>query len=144
MRNLLALALMLAITDPRATLAHEITRTVTRENAVVITLSDSNGSPFGHEEYEIKVKGEDRPFQTGRTDARGRIVFIPDRRASWQIRAFSEDGHGVDMNVDLGPEGTPGGGAPSGSDRASKIVFGVVMILLVFTIFLVVNRRRAI
>ena len=55
----------------------------------------ADGEPFSYESYELYADGGERPVQTGRTDARGRVVFLADESKSWRLRAFSADGHGV-------------------------------------------------
>jgi nickel transport protein len=137
----IVVGIVLFLAAASASGAHEISQTVTRGNAVVIELKEDGNLPFGHEPFEIYRKGEEKPFQTGTTDALGRIVFLPDRQATWRVRAFSEDGHGTDFTIDAGPGETEEirAGDPT---RPAKIVFGVVTILLVFMIALRVVRRR--
>ncbi len=143
----IAVVIVLFMAAAGASGAHELSQTVTRGNAVVIELKEDGNLPFSHEQFEIFRKGEDKPFQTGTTDALGRIVFLPDRQATWRVRAFSEDGHGTDFTVDAGPADAAETQADSrGSSyspaRSMKIVFGAVVILLVFMIALRVVRRR--
>jgi len=145
--NRIAVVLALFLAAAGASGAHEISRTVTRGNAVVIELKEDGNLPFSHERFEIFREGDEKPFQTGTTDALGRIVFLPDRQATWRVRTFSEDGHGTDFTVDAGPadaaEDRADLGGPSGSpDRSMKIVLGIMVILLVFMIVLWVVRRR--
>jgi nickel transport protein len=88
--------------------AHGLRHTVTRGESVVVTLSYSNGVAFSGEAYEIFRAGDADPYQSGRTDPFGRIVFMPDSSAAWRIRAFSEDGHGLDISIETpDPSGHP-------------------------------------
>lgn len=80
--------------------AHGIRYTVTNGQSVVIELSYASGRPFSNERYEIYRAGGVNPYQTGRTDPSGRIVFLPDSSVTWRIKAFSEDGHGLDINIE--------------------------------------------
>lgn len=126
--------------------AHEIIQNVTRGNAVVITLSEPNGSPFSYESYEVYREGEETPYQTGRTDALGRIVFLPDRQGTWRVRAFSEDGHGIDTRIQAGPADAPDGASKNpeawGADRYGKVTLGIFVILVAFAVALAILRRR--
>ena len=143
MRRFLAIAVLLSLSVPATTDAHEIIQRVSRGTGVVIELSYPDHSPFSYEQYEVYREGEEMPYQTGRTDALGRIVFLPDRQGGWRIRAFSESGHGIDVTIDAGPEGAMGTVGHSDSDRWSKIVLGLIIILGVFVVIFRVLRRRA-
>jgi len=83
-------------------LRYDVRRSV---EAVSVRLFFADGNAFAFKSYEIYRVGEKIPFQVGRTDALGRIVFLPDRRGSWRVKAFSEDGHGVDFSLSAGPRG---------------------------------------
>jgi nickel transport protein len=144
MKHLFALAMLLLLFAPKDLEAHELLQRVSRGTAVVIELSYPTKAPFSYEQYEISRSGEEIPFQTGRSDALGRIVFVPDRQGSWRIRAFSEDGHGVDFTIEAGPQDTATAAAgKSGSNRYAKIVLGLVIIFGVFGSVSVFLRRRA-
>ena len=62
--------------------------------------------PFSFKSYEIYSLGNQVPFQVGRTDKLGRVIFLPNKKGEWKIRTFSEDGHGtrVTIKVDEGYE----------------------------------------
>ena len=80
--------------------AHGLRYTVTDGKSVVIELTYASGTAFSNETYEIYRAGGGKPYQTGRTDPSGRIVFIPDSSRTWRIKAFSEDGHGLDITIE--------------------------------------------
>jgi nickel transport protein len=145
MKLLIRAAVLLSLFAPTAAGAHEIVHKVSRGGAVVVEVSYATGAPFSYEQYEVSLQGEATPFQTGRSDALGRIVFLPDRYGTWRIRAFSEDGHGIDITVNAGPEDVPAADAPAGaeSDRWNRIVFGVLVILGLFFLVMIFLRRRA-
>ena len=79
--------------------AHALMHTAQPGSAVIVELRYGDGSPFSYESAEIYRPGETVPFLAGRTDANGRLAFIPDRPGDWRVRAFSEDGHGGDFTV---------------------------------------------
>ncbi len=103
-------------------LAHEVRATVdTSPAALAIRVEYGDGEPFSYERYEIypppasddetkngasKTGEEPPPFQTGRTDANGQILFLPDRPGTWTIRYMSEDGHGGETVVEVSPSRT--------------------------------------
>lgn len=58
--------------------AHDLEHTIHREgNCVVVSFFFPDGSKFSYEEYKVYKEGERAPFQIGRTDALGRVVFCP-------------------------------------------------------------------
>jgi nickel transport protein len=124
--------------------AHGVDKSISRDEAVVVELAHDDGEAFSFERYEIFREGEETPYQSGLTDAHGRIVFLPDRRGSWRVRAFSEDGHGVDFTFDAGDPDEAGGGAAvrqvGSSDRILRVAVGVLLILCGF---LLVGYLRA-
>lgn len=97
-----ALALALALCCAAASVAaHQVRLGQSTGEAAVLTLTYADGSPFAYESYELTPEGADVPAQVGRTDAEGRVVFLPGEAARWRIRAFAEDGHGVDRSVEV-------------------------------------------
>jgi len=144
MRHLTCVVVLLLLASPTSLHSHEILQKVSRGAATVVELSYPDDSPFSHEQYEVYREGEETPYQTGWTDALGRIVFVPDRRGGWRIRAFSEDGHGTDVTIEAGPENAEETVEHTGSDRYGRTVLGTIIILGVFMIVFVVLRRRAV
>lgn len=103
--------------------AHHVHHEVDRAEAVVVTLAYGGGSPLAGDRYEIREAGGDAAWQTGRTDAAGRIVFLPDRDAEWRVRVFAEDGHGADFTLRAGPPAAeqPPDGAEAAADPAEAV-----------------------
>lgn len=98
---LIVLTTLLLSSLPAA--AHHVHHEVARGEAVVVTLTYGDGSPLAGDRYDILAHGEEKAFQTGTTDAAGRIVFMPDSVGTWRVRVFSEDGHGADFTFETGP-----------------------------------------
>jgi hypothetical protein len=136
-----ALALAGTLAAARVARAHEVTVRRTEGTATVLTLAYGDGSPFQYESYEIYFDEEKAAAQVGRTDRNGRIVFVPDRPGTWRVRAFSEDGHGVDETVVVDAVAGPGRGSPA--DRTSRIIAGVGIILGLFGGIALFYRRRS-
>ena len=126
--------------------AHELRHSVTKSDAVIIELFYADGTPFDFQQYEVYRDGEDLPFQVGRTDALGRVVFVPDQAGTWRLRAFSEDGHGADFTFETGVQ-TDAGGTAIRSDqplirRYTMIIVGVAIIMGAFGILSLFVKRR--
>ncbi|MEJ5172294.1 MAG: hypothetical protein WHT47_01125 [Hydrogenothermaceae bacterium] len=102
--------------------------------AKVISFFFPDGSKFSYESFEIYREGDKVPFQVGRTDALGRVVFIPDRKGKWIVKVYSEDGHGKNIELEVNDSGYTG---KDGSiyEKFSKVITGVGIILGIFGIF---------
>ncbi len=153
------LAILFLMTLPAA--AHHVGYEVDRGEAVVVSLAYGNGSPLAFDRYEIIAEGEETPYQSGITDAMGRIVFLPDRTSTWRVRVFSEDGHGADFTFEAGPAEPEDEAAQPEQEPVNTLtpevveaekkrlverfagpVFGVGIILSVFALFSLFARRR--
>jgi nickel transport protein len=139
MRALLALpAALLA----GALHAHALDHSAQPGSAFIVELRYGDGSPFSYEAAEVYRPGEAVPFLAGRTDANGRLAFVPDRAGDWRVRAFSEDGHGGDFTVAAAPEG--GAPAPSaGLGTVGGLAVGLSVIFGVFGIWSLFFRRKS-
>lgn len=122
--------------------AHELRRTVSHTGAVVIELSYADGSPFDFEQYEIYRPEGGVPFQVGRTDALGRVAFVPDAAGTWRLKAFSEDGHGTDFTFETDATGTAAGSDQALFWRYSTLLVGVAVIMGLFGFLSLFLKRR--
>ena len=121
--------------------AHTLTHTAQAGGAVIVELCYGDGSPFSYESAEVYRPGEAVPFLAGRTDANGRLVFVPDRPGDWRVRTFSEDGHGGDFTV----AAAPGGGSsapPAGLGEVSGLAVGLSLIFGAFGLWSLFVRKR--
>lgn len=125
---------------------HGVEKSVSRGEAVVIELTHDDGEAFSFERYEIYREGEGDPYQVGSTDVNGRIVFIPDREGAWRVRAFSQDGHGVDFTFE---NEAPGEAheeeivAPvSTLDRVLRVIVGVLIIFALCRAIVYFRERK--
>lgn len=130
MRPDLLLATWLAIVP--AAFAHDLQYSVSDGQAVVVRLFYANNVPFSFEGYEIYPEGEKTPVQVGRTDAQGRIVFLPDKAGRWRVKAISEDGHGLDFTLTTDATARVAGADQPIYERYGRIVVGVALILGLF------------
>jgi len=151
-RNLYAIMAIVAMLAPAAALAHGIEATVDDARAVVVTVAYESGEPLSFETAEVLPPGGGPPFQAGRTDRLGRVVFVPDRIGSWTVKVTSEGGHGTVVRVPVDETRLAGGAAASGggqgraairNGRWSRLVTGVGVLLGVFGVVSLALRRRS-
>ncbi len=136
------LAILALLSYPAA--AHDLQHTAVPAQALLIQLHYADGSPFAFESYEVYRDGDKVPQQVGRTDKAGRIAFLPDGPATWRVKAFSEDGHGLDMRVESGAGGTVEAADRPLFERFTRIVVGVAVILGLFGILALFYRRGSV
>ena len=80
--------------------SHGIQHDVRIGEAIVLEMRYADGTPLAHGSCEISRVGEDQPLLQTRTDARGRVAFVPDFEGRFRCRVFSEDGHGTQFEFD--------------------------------------------
>lgn len=124
--------------------AHEVHHVVAATNAVSISLTYADGSAFAYEKYELYPDGKEVPVQVGNTDAAGRVTFIPGETKNWRIKAYSADGHGVDLRFEspalqAGPAAT----ADAGPGRATLALLGLGLILAAFGAYQLFLGRKS-
>ncbi|MEW8509018.1 MAG: hypothetical protein AB2598_20220 [Candidatus Thiodiazotropha sp.] len=116
---------------------------IVRQEAQVISIHHEDETPLAGVDYELTMVGADRPYQSGRTDTGGRVVFLPGTARQWRLRVFTEDGHGLDRHFELESEPVPQGQAGQGLADISKLVLGVGILLSGFGIaILFVGRNK--
>ncbi len=133
-------ATLLSLAQPAA--AHDLQYTVSGGQAVVIRLFFVDDKPFSFEGYEVYRAGEKLPYQVGRSDAKGRIAFLPDRGGDWRVKAFSEDGHGLDFTLKTDAAAKVEAADKPAYERYGRIVVGIAVILGLFGSLSLFARRR--
>jgi nickel transport protein len=103
-----------------------------------VSLSYAGGRPFAFEAYELYAGDAEAPYQVGRTDTRGRLTFLADGHASWRLRAFTEDGHGVDTAFEVTPKAV----SDAPASRLAPGILGVSLVLALFGLYQLVLRKR--
>jgi len=126
---------------PGQAVAHDLQHQIGEGAAVSVRLFFANGSDFAFESYEVYRAGDEIPFQVGRTDLQGRVVFLPDRAGTWRIKAFSEDGHGADFSFTTGARGGVRDANQPFLERHLRVVVGVSVIFGVFGLVNLFTRR---
>lgn len=123
--------------------AHEVHHVVAATGAASVSLNYADGSPFAYEKYELYAEGREVPVQVGNTDAAGRVVFVPGETRQWRLKAFSADGHGVDLRFESPAIQTAAATTDAGPGRPTLALFGLGLILALFGLYqLFINRRQ--
>jgi nickel transport protein len=126
----------------RPALAHDLQYSVSGGQAVVVKLFFVDDTPFNFEGYEIYRAGEKLPYQVGRTDSRGRIAFLPDRAGTWRVKAFSEDGHGLDFTLKTDAAARVEASDKPAYERYGRVVVGIAVILGLFGFLSLYVRKK--
>lgn len=75
------------------------------QTAQVVEATFSDGTLASFAEVLVYAPGDrDVEFQNGRTDARGRFAFLPDRPGTWLVKVNAGMGHGFDMEIEVLPD----------------------------------------
>ncbi|MCU0933500.1 MAG: ABC transporter permease [Thiobacillaceae bacterium] len=122
--------------------AHDLQHSVEGAPAIVIKLFYLDNHPFAFEAYEIYREGEKLPYQVGRTDSQGRIAFLPDRAGAWRVKAFSEDGHGLDFKLETDAAAALTGSEKPAFERYGRVAVGVAIILGLFGLLSLYVKRK--
>jgi nickel transport protein len=121
---------------------HDLQYSVSDAQAVVLKLFYIDNKPFAFEGYEIYRAGEKLPYQVGRSDAQGRIAFLPDRAGNWHVKAFSEDGHGLDFTLATDSAARVESSEKPVYERYGRIVVGIAIILGLFGLINLFLKQR--
>ncbi|GBC88229.1 hypothetical protein HRbin13_00349 [bacterium HR13] len=120
--------------------AHDLQHSLSKEgNCVVLSFYFPDNTKFSYEKYEVYREGEKLPFQVGRTDALGRVVFCPDKRGEWTVRTTSEDGHGAIVKVKVDKASVKTESSPF--ERYQKVFVGMGIVLGIFGVLELYIRR---
>ena len=123
--------------------AHEVVHQIAVSQTMTVQLRYADGEPFAFETYTLYPDSAPMPTQTGRTDAQGRIAFFADQARRWRLRAFSADGHGVDLTFDtLAVDARQTVVHEASPARSSRLLFGTAIILATFGAMQLYFRKR--
>jgi nickel transport protein len=121
--------------------AHGVQHRIEEDRAVTVELFYEDGSELAFERYEITRAGEQTPFQSGSTDARGRLAFLPDRPGAWRVLVFSEDGHGTEISFTTDAQGEIERADRPLLERHWRLVAGVSLLFGIFGLISLFARR---
>jgi len=122
--------------------AHDLQYDVSRDQVVVVKFFFGDGMDFSYESYEIYRPDESIPFQTGRTDALGRLSLLPDRKGTWHLKLFSESGHGLDFTLDIDKDGVIEDIKKPLYSKYLKVITGIGIIFGIFGIMKLFIKRN--
>ncbi len=75
--------------------AHTVDYQVDSGRAVVVTVRFGDEEPASYSEFELFAPSESQPFQVGRSDGLGRVVFAPHRSGTWRLKVKADSSHGI-------------------------------------------------
>jgi nickel transport protein len=125
--------------------AHTVDYDVTGQQATVVTthLGDEQAS---YAEYEVFAPEQtDNPFQIGRSDARGRVVFLPDQPGQWtvKVKADSQHGvHGAEIKVQVDTKGVIQSFSKPLVATHTRLLMGVSLLFGLFGLLSLFRGRR--
>jgi len=108
------------------------------EAAVVVSLDFGHGEPPSDASYALFRPAQSDAFQTGRSDATGRIAFVPDQAGEWRLQVTTEDGHGLELRIEVDEAAQvmhvagPGLGHWAAFGAGIGYLFGVAGLLIVW------------
>ncbi|MDD2449223.1 MAG: hypothetical protein PHS42_07380 [Sulfurimonas sp.] len=121
--------------------SHNLMHSVSKEQSVVVSFSFSQKEDFSFQNYEVYAPSSEIPFAVGRTDAYSRVSFLPNTGGKWRVKAFSEDGHGkiVDIEVDenmLVPVDV------NSNNTFTKTLIGIMILLGIFGLIYIKKKDK--
>ena len=122
--------------------AHDLQYAIDSGPAVIVRLFYADSAQYTYEGYEVFRDGEKMPYQVGRTDANGRLAFLPDRAGKWRIKAISNDGHGIDFTLTSDASAVVSGAERPFFDRHARIIAGVGILFGLFGLLSLFLRRK--
>lgn len=121
--------------------SHGVEMSIDQAEASIITLRYHNNQPFANVAYELFVAKSKSAYQSGRTDAQGRVVFVPGSIRQWRIRVFSEDGHGTDTHLEVDADSISRFSGGETVSATAYLVLGVGILLSGFGFLLLTVKR---
>lgn len=137
-----SLLLLLLLIYAPLLLSHGVGLEIEHHGAGIIRLHHTDDTPVANSEYELSVAGAETPYQTGKTDSLGRVVFTPGEVREWRLRVFSQDGHGIDTTFELGPGGVSHTHHEHTSSQITSLILGLGILFSVFGLLMIYTRRK--
>jgi len=138
--GLTGLLLLLPVSN---VLAHALLHESSVGEAAVVQFHFPDGDKPFFEAYRVMAPDDTRPFQSGRINAVGEVSFRPDRPGTWRVVVATEDGHGAEVRVEVGPGGVvTAGGAGAGLSQPARLTAGIGYLLGVFGLIALWRGRR--
>jgi len=122
--------------------AHNLEHSTTHQESIVVSYNFLGGGEFSYQDYEIYPPNKDIPYQVGRTNAESKIVFIPNQKGVWKIKAFSQDGHGKIITINVDKILQQKNVQASTIAQFIKPLVGLVVIFAIFGFIYLFKRRK--
>lgn len=123
--------------------AHELRHRLSRAEAVAVQFYlPGHGHPLS-EPYEVFAPGSDAPFQTGRVNELGEVVFRPDRDGEWRVRLATGDGHGTVVRINIDEAGEANWQEGRSPGLAGRVIAALGYLLGLFGLMAVWRVRAA-
>ncbi|MEW8012860.1 MAG: hypothetical protein AB2766_07375 [Candidatus Thiodiazotropha endolucinida] len=123
-------------------LSHGVGLKIERQEAGVIWLHHTDDTPLADVEYELTATGGKAPYQSGKSDALGRVVFIPGDVREWRLRVFSADGHGIDTVFELAPGVASHSHTGHTYSDFTKLILGIGILLSGFGVMMLFTKHK--
>jgi len=121
---------------------HGLQHEVVSSKAVVVSYYFSDGERFAYESYEVYPPEAKIPTQTGRTDSKGRLIFLPDKPGEWLIKVSADDGHGLSFSVAIDEDAVVSDAQKPLSTRFPGAIAGLGYVLGIFGLLSLFYRKK--
>jgi len=121
--------------------SHNLVHTISKEQSIVVSFSFGQKDDFSFQSYEVYAPNSEIPFDVGRTDAHSRVSFLPNTQGKWKIKAFSEDGHGKIVDIEVDENMLPDIDA-NNNNTFQKALIGIMILLCIFGLIYIKKYKK--
>nr|WP_321267364.1 hypothetical protein [uncultured Sulfurimonas sp.] len=131
----------LLITLTTLLFSHNLNHNISQKQSIVISFSFAQEDDFSFQSYEVYAPNSEIPFAVGRTDALSRLSFLPNIQGKWRVKAFSEDGHGKVVEVEVDEQMQTKADA-NHTYTFEKALIGIMLLLGVFGLIYIKKGKK--
>lgn len=121
--------------------SHNLNHSISKEQSVVVSFSFGHEDDFSFQSYEVYAPSSEIPFAVGRTDALSRVSFLPNTAGKWKVKAFSEDGHGKIVEVEV-DENMQAQVDANTNNTFQKALIGILMLFGIFGLIYIKKDKK--
>jgi len=121
--------------------SHNLMHSVSKKQSVVVSFSFSQKEDFSFQNYEVYAPSSEIPFAVGRTDAYSRVSFLPNTGGKWRVKAFSEDGHGKIVDIEVN-ENMLAQVDTNSNNTFTKTLIGIMILLGIFGLIYIKKKDK--
>ncbi len=121
--------------------SHNLKHSISKEQSVVVSFSFAKKDDFSFQSYEVYAPNAEIPFAVGRTDALSRVSFLPNTKGKWRVKAFSEDGHGKIVDIEVDENMLPSIDA-NNNNTFQKALIGIMILLGIFGLIYIKKDKK--